>query len=86
MQKGDIGSAVGIIFDRGYPGGDPVFVSFEINDPVFALVASSPMPNGNTALRVSSSAFLKGPKKAFFGPLPCYLLEGDFRRYQRLKR
>ena len=72
-KQSDIGTAVGIVFDRGYLGRDIDLVPLEIDQPVFAFVTTAHMPGGNPPVIVAAAAFgqrsEQTPFRAFLGKL-----------------
>ena len=53
--KGDICGTVGVVFDAFYDSGHAVFVSLEVDDAVFALVAATEVAVGEVAFCVAAA-------------------------------
>jgi hypothetical protein len=67
MEQCNPRGSIGIIFDGGNLRRDTVFIPFEIDQAVVALVAAAAVPTGNPSVCISPTAFFNGAKQAFFG-------------------
>ena len=54
MKQGNPGRPIRIVFDGGHLRRDLPFISFEVNHSIFSFVTSSPMPSGDSSIKVSS--------------------------------
>ncbi len=48
-QQGNMGAAVGIVFNTFYGSGNAILVALEIDNPVVPLVTATAVTNGNTS-------------------------------------
>ena len=73
MKESDSRGTVGVVFDVGDLGGNPVLVPLEVDDPILTLVASATVVGGDAAIIVATTGLLERLEKTFLG-----LLAGDF--------
>src|SRR5256884_59867 len=52
VEEGDPRGPVRVVLDAGHPGGDPVLVALEVDQPIPAFVAAPLVPDGQFPLRV----------------------------------
>ncbi len=66
-DQGNVCASVRVVFNAYYCCGNPILISFKINNPVFSLSAAAAMPNGNFSLVIAPGIFLKGHAERFSG-------------------
>src|SRR6266545_402866 len=77
MQEGDASRAVWIVFDPGYPGGNPELLAPEIDLPQHALVPAAPVTDRDPAVHVPSTSPALGTEEVLLRFLLRDLLVGD---------
>jgi hypothetical protein len=50
MQKRNIGGSIGIIFDKSHFGRNPIFIPFEVDEPIGPFVTAPLVPGGHTTI------------------------------------
>ena len=66
-EKGDVCRSVRIVFDRLDRRFDSVFISLEIDDTIFSLIAAAVMTNGDSSLSISACGMSLIFKQRSFG-------------------
>ena len=65
VEQGDVGCAVGIVFDRGHFRWDVLFVSLEIDQAIKLFVSTTDMTGSDMAVMVTTAGTLFSNQKAF---------------------
>lgn len=65
-QQGDVSGSVGIVFDRHHRGLNTRLVTFEVDQPILALMSAADVPCGQSTVIVSATGLHQAADKALF--------------------